>query len=87
MKKIKLIIYLFLVLSIHNINSSIGCMEHSYHLSVPCDYKNYHYVGCKCPCTDIIGERGKCRRCYHYGNPVRGEINTLQLEEPDYILR
>ena len=87
MKNLKYLILIFASLNISRINSAIGCMEHSYHMYCPCDYKKYHYVACDCPCSDIIGERGTCRICYHYGNPVRGEINTLQLEEPFNILR
>ncbi len=62
-------------------------MDNSYHMQKPRDFKNYHYVHCDCPCTDVMDERGKCRRCFHKGNPNRGEINSRQLMYPIGIFR
>lgn len=82
----KLLILFFTQLIYFNTSFAVlGCMDNSYHLALPCDFKKYNYVRCECPCRDIIDSRGTCRRCGHFGNPFRGELNSLQ--ELCYIYR
>ena len=49
----------------------VGCMDNSWHLKRSPDYKNYHYVECRCPCKQqtILENRGQCLRCGHYHSP------------------
>ena len=73
----KLIITLLFTFN-YQLYSSIGCTDRSFHMQLPNDKKEYHYVKCNCPCETTLPERGKCPRCLHYGRPDRGEINALQ---------
>jgi len=77
-KNNKFILFMFII-QVYKINCSLGCMDNSYHMTRPCDFKKYHYVHCDCPCEDIIDSRGTCRKCLHFGKPFRGELNGLQL--------
>jgi hypothetical protein len=82
---IKIFILILLFTFNYQLYSSIGCSDNSYHMQLPNDNKEYHYVHCDCPCENILSERGKCSRCLHYGRPDRGEINALQ--KFDIVLR
>ena len=92
MKKLLILMLFILVTQFEGISASLGCMDNSYHGEccdgegrVCRDYKQYHYVACPCPCTDIISKRGTCRRCSHFGRPDRGEINAYGCL--DYMFR
>ena|SRR5580692_13027629 len=53
-------------------SASIGCLDNSWHLTQKYDAKEYHPVGCTCPCEKaykISADRGKCSRCEHYRDP------------------
>lgn len=75
----KTLILLILFTTSFRLNTSIGCMDNSYHMQQKGDTKEFHYVYCSCPCKNVISKRGKCIRCGHFGRPDRGEINALQL--------
>lgn len=52
------------------LQSAIGCMDNSKHLTERFDTKAYHYVQCNCPCVKTIIVRNRCLKCQHYHDPV-----------------
>lgn len=73
--------YLYIFLIIYNnssiLKASIGCMDHSFHMTKPCDRKELHYKRCNCPCRKIIDQKGLCLYCGHIGDPTRSEFNGM----------
>ena len=72
---------IFLLCIVHYCFGEPGCMDNSWHLKRPYDYKEFHYVTasdggyCKCPCSKYIAQygkqcpRGRCPVCKHYRVP------------------
>jgi hypothetical protein len=70
-----------------------GCMDNSWHLKQPYDYKEFHYVSasdggyCHCPCSQYIAQygksisRGRCPVCKHYHVPQPIVIINNALEK------
>ncbi|OGB83911.1 hypothetical protein A3F66_02410 [candidate division TM6 bacterium RIFCSPHIGHO2_12_FULL_32_22] len=72
--------FLALILLFYSLDGSVGCMSRDYYCPGGCKCKDdYHYVECSCPCVNILSDRGRCRRCDHYGDPNRGVINAMNL--------
>ncbi len=82
MNKLYYLCLSFIFFNNYLLNSSVGCMDNSYHMTKPCDRKNLHYVRCECPCKRILNQKGICLECRHIGDPDRGLKNLMQLSEP-----
>jgi len=71
----------FLTCIFHMCFGEPGCMDNSWHLKQPYDYKELHYATtsdggyCKCPCSQHIAKYGKafsqnkCPVCMHTRTP------------------
>lgn len=84
---------IFLLCIVHYCFGEPGCMDNSWHLKQPYDYKEFHYVTasdggyCKCPCSKYIAQygkqfpRGRCPVCGHYRVPQPTIIIKNALQE------
>jgi hypothetical protein len=63
-----------------------SCVSQSCHLTCPNDPKEFHYVGCTCPCDKQyeIYANGRCSRCMHLQDPRRSSrhINIIRTPAP-----
>lgn len=83
--------YMLLIAFLHNcmlLNAQQDCLDNSYHLKQAYDNKNYHYVGCTCPCSEYknFTNRGQCMQCKHYHVPknwmvISGDKVVMQIQQ------
>ena len=70
------------------LKAEMNCLDNSYHLTKPYDYKNYHFVACTCPCTEYqnFENRGQCQQCLHFHVPrnwkvIRGNKVVMRIQQ------
>ena len=85
-------LFVLLICIVHYCFGDPGCMDNSWHLKQPYDYKEFHYVTssdggyCKCQCSKHIAQygkqfpRGRCPVCKHYRVPQPVVIIKNALE-------